>query len=214
MSTLDSPREFDPGNRDVTVTKPPGSTARFVLLVHVTSLVIGLFGMLASWLIVLQRWLRTYVIRWRAPSRIDQLGHRILVGALAFYAVGMLFGCLWSQSTWGRPWSWDPREAFAFISLGLGIVWLSSYKKGTDASYELNLKSSTQAATVASIAFGMVFLMLSLGGIYASASHTYGVPSSVPTMITAFFGVTLSVLWLAYFGSVAKNRHTRSSQVV
>lgn len=211
MSTLNSPRVLDTSNRDAIVTNTPGSAARLVLLVHVASLVIGLFGMLASWLIILQRWWRTHVIRKQTPSRIDQLGHRVLVGALAFYAVGILFGCLWSQVTWGRPWSWDPREAFALISFGLGIVWLSS-SKGSDATCESNMKSSTQAATVASIAFGMISLMLSLGGIYASHSHSYGFPSSVPTMITGFVGVTLLALWSVYFSSVARNRSWRSSQ--
>ncbi|MEM1227376.1 MAG: cytochrome c biogenesis protein CcsA [Planctomycetota bacterium] len=212
ISTLNSPSVADTGNRDSTDTSAPGSAARLVLLVHVASLVIGLLGMLASWLIILLHWWRTHLTRRHTVPRVDRIGHRVLIGALAFYAVGILFGCLWSQVTWGRPWSWDPRESFALISFGLGIVWLSSPKLAS-SDCELNLKSSTNAATVASIAFGMISLMLSLGGIYASNSRTYGFPSNVPTMITGIVSVTVLVLWTVHFSSVARRRGERSSQV-
>jgi cytochrome c-type biogenesis protein CcsB len=42
----------------------------------------------------------------------------LVVLQLAFWALGLgiVFGAIWADMSWGRPWGWDPKETFALIT--------------------------------------------------------------------------------------------------
>ena len=42
----------------------------------------------------------------------------LVVLQLAFWALGLgiVFGAIWADMSWGRPWAWDPKETFALIT--------------------------------------------------------------------------------------------------
>ena len=108
--------------------KPASPGLRFVLILHVFGLLIGLAGMLATWVCSVWHWL---IALWRqAADRRPAAAwcRSVHLSALIAYGCGIAFGCLWSQATWGGPWKWDPREAFALITLGIGTVWYTSSK--------------------------------------------------------------------------------------
>ncbi|MDR0563325.1 MAG: cytochrome c biogenesis protein CcsA [Azoarcus sp.] len=48
---------------------------------------------------------------------IDNIVH---VG-FGFLALGLLLGAVWAKEAWGHYWSWDPKEALAFVT---GAAWL------------------------------------------------------------------------------------------
>ena len=29
---------------------------------------------------------------------------------------GIIFGAVWADFSWGRPWEWDPKETFALVT--------------------------------------------------------------------------------------------------
>lgn len=54
----------------------------------------------------------------RLPSdeRLDDLAYRFLALALIFDTLMLIAGAIWAQAAWGRYWSWDPLETWAFIT--------------------------------------------------------------------------------------------------
>lgn len=45
-------------------------------------------------------------------------GANVIVMRLAFLflGAGIVFGALWADKSWGRPWGWDPKETFALVT--------------------------------------------------------------------------------------------------
>jgi ABC-type transport system involved in cytochrome c biogenesis permease subunit len=41
--------------------------------------------------------------------------------------VGTILGGVWAAESWGRFWDWDPKEAWAFISICIYLLWIHSY---------------------------------------------------------------------------------------
>lgn len=50
---------------------------------------------------------------------IQALSYRFLAFAFCFESLMLFFGAIWAQDAWGRYWSWDPLETWAFLT------WLS-----------------------------------------------------------------------------------------
>ena len=45
------------------------------------------------------------------------LSHLMLYPAVFFLAVGIFIGAIWANVSWGRYWSWDPKEVWALITM-------------------------------------------------------------------------------------------------
>ncbi len=52
-------------------------------------------------------------------SEITLLAYKFLTIAFVFDSFMLFFGAIWAQDAWGRYWSWDPLETWAFLT------WLS-----------------------------------------------------------------------------------------
>ncbi|MEL7237242.1 MAG: cytochrome c biogenesis protein CcsA [Planctomycetota bacterium] len=60
-------------------------------------------------------------------SMLDRLDSaNLVVLQLAFWILGagIVFGAVWADMSWGRPWGWDPKETFALVTwiVYLGIL--------------------------------------------------------------------------------------------
>ena len=49
-------------------------------------------------------------------SSTQSLSYRLLAAAFCFETLMLLFGAIWAQDAWGRYWSWDPLESWAFLT--------------------------------------------------------------------------------------------------
>ncbi|MGF1634947.1 MAG: cytochrome c biogenesis protein CcsA [Phycisphaerae bacterium] len=49
-------------------------------------------------------------------ARLDQCNLVVLQLAFWVLGVGIVFGAIWADMSWGRPWGWDPKETFALIT--------------------------------------------------------------------------------------------------
>jgi len=47
---------------------------------------------------------------------LDQMAWRFMGVALIFQSLMLIAGAVWAQDAWGRYWSWDPIEAWAFLT--------------------------------------------------------------------------------------------------
>jgi len=57
-------------------------------------------------------------------ASLDELAYRFMSIGLIFNTLMLISGAIWAQDAWGRYWSWDPLETWAFITwllLGLAI---------------------------------------------------------------------------------------------
>ncbi len=49
-------------------------------------------------------------------ARLDALAHRFAAFALVADTLMLIVGAVWAQDAWGRYWSWDPPDSWAFAS--------------------------------------------------------------------------------------------------
>lgn len=47
---------------------------------------------------------------------LDQLSFRFIVFGFPLLTLGIITGSLWARHSWGRYWSWDPRETWSLIT--------------------------------------------------------------------------------------------------
>lgn len=54
----------------------------------------------------------------RVPSleKLDRINYRLLGWGFVLLSLAMLSGGLWAEDTWGRFWSWEPRELWSLIT--------------------------------------------------------------------------------------------------
>lgn len=55
---------------------------------------------------------------YRLPSldELDALNGRIIAVSLPVLLLGLVMGAVWAYETWGRAWSWDPKETMSLIT--------------------------------------------------------------------------------------------------
>lgn len=173
----------------ITPPKEVSALLRFVLIVHVFSLLGGMFGLMIVWMRSLWDWLRAI---WR-PTLVPHRTGKIHVVALSLYGLGIALGSCWSQVTFGTFWRWDPREAFALLTLCVGSVWYLS----ADASQGNAVLQIIRRTVIASISFGLVMLMHGLAIPYShrNPSTGFGFPSVVLILLAANLTVVLASGW-------------------
>ena len=49
-------------------------------------------------------------------ARLDAANLVILQLAFWILGAGVVFGAVWADMSWGRPWGWDPKETFALVT--------------------------------------------------------------------------------------------------
>jgi len=47
---------------------------------------------------------------------LDQLAYRLVAFVFPLWTFAVIAGAIWAENAWGRYWSWDPKETWAFIT--------------------------------------------------------------------------------------------------
>jgi cytochrome c-type biogenesis protein CcsB len=57
-------------------------------------------------------------LSYQLPSllALDTLIFKLILVALPLLTIGILLGAIWAHQAWGRYWSWDPSETWAFVT--------------------------------------------------------------------------------------------------
>jgi ABC-type transport system involved in cytochrome c biogenesis permease subunit len=92
------------------------------------------------------RWLRTLP----ADARLDTLAWQVMQVALLFETLMLIAGAVWARDAWGRYWSWDPLETWAFLTWLLLVGALHARRS-------LALGATASAWLVLAV-FGLAFL--------------------------------------------------------
>jgi ABC-type transport system involved in cytochrome c biogenesis permease subunit len=101
------------------ISQSAGILMSYWLYIHVTLAVasyalIGMSFLMGVW------WLIYRVMRKGTTSPFAQMLDQCNLVSLqmAFWVLGIaiVFGAIWADVSWGRPWGWDPKETFALVT--------------------------------------------------------------------------------------------------
>lgn len=57
-------------------------------------------------------------------SQIEEAMYKAIAVGFLFFTIATILGALWAADAWGRYWSWDPKETWAFIVWLNYAIWL------------------------------------------------------------------------------------------
>ncbi len=97
--------------------------------------------------------------------------------------VGTFLGGIWANESWGRYWSWDPKETWAFISVIVyAFVLHVRLIPKMQSKYLFNLLSLIAFSTIIMTYFGVNY--------YLSGLHSYAQGDPVPVPGWVYITVT------------------------
>lgn len=59
-----------------------------------------------------------------AADILDEIMYKSIAVGFLFFTIATILGALWAADAWGRYWSWDPKETWAFIVWLNYAIWL------------------------------------------------------------------------------------------
>lgn len=125
---------------------------------------------------------------------INEMAVEIGVFALT---IGTFLGGIWANESWGRYWSWDPKETWAFISIIFYAILLHfRIVPGLKAKWMFNLAAMWMIWTVIFTYFGVNY--------YLTGLHSYaaGDPIPIPTWIPISVLTMLALSIISYLGNI------------
>ena len=124
----------------------------------------------------------------------------LTVGLFAL-TVGNFLGGIWANESWGRYWSWDPKETWAFISIIVyAFVLHMRLVPGLRGRYAFHLATMFAFCSMVMTYFGVNY--------YLSGLHSYAAGDPVP--VPAWVYVSISVMILLGFWSYLKYKKLHS----
>lgn len=126
-----------------------------------------------------------------------------LTVGLFLLTVGTFLGGIWANESWGRYWSWDPKETWAFISVIIyAFVLHVRLIPKLQGKFLFNLLSLICYSTVIMTYFGVNY--------YLSGLHSYaqGDPVPIPTWVY----VTVSLIFV--LSCVSYIRYKRNKHLI
>jgi cytochrome c-type biogenesis protein CcsB len=98
--------------------------------------------------------------------------------------VGTFLGGIWANESWGRYWSWDPKETWAFISVIIyAFILHVRLIPGLKSKYLFNLLSLLGFSTIIMTYFGVNY--------YLTGLHSYATGDPVPIPSWVYVTITL-----------------------
>jgi cytochrome c-type biogenesis protein CcsB len=116
----------------------------------------------------------------------------LTIGLLAL-TVGNFLGGIWANESWGRYWSWDPKETWAFISIMVyAFVLHMRLVPGLRSRYAYHLAAMFAFCSMVMTYFGVNY--------YLSGLHSYaaGDPVPVPAWVYISLAAMVTLGILAY----------------
>ena len=169
------------------------------LNIHV-SIITASYGFLGLCFILGIISLVLFIFRKDQRPQIDQsiyslyaINEMSMILGLLFLTVGNFLGAIWANESWGRYWSWDPKETWALISIGIYAIVLHLRFLG--------LKFMPYVFSVASVIAFYSILMTYFGvNYYLSGMHSYAAGDPIPIPAFVYYFVTCSILLIVLAG--------------
>ena len=150
------------------------------LMAHVATLVIS-YGFLGISCTIGTAWqvASAFVRDRRFLQQLILINELSMILGVCFMAVGIFLGAIWANESWGRYWSWDPKETWALISmvvysLVLHYRWMAVRKNDF-------LFSFLSQWSILSILMTFLGVNYFLSGMHSYGSHD--ALSSIPVVV-------------------------------
>lgn len=160
--------------------------------VAVTVAAYGFFGI--SLLLGLTNMLMMCMVRKRKQQLLIReltiINNMSLLVGLALMTVGTFLGAIWANESWGRYWSWDPKETWALITVVCyTVVTHTHLVKRLKNDWFFNLASVLAFASVLMTFWGVNYLL--------SGLHSYGENEGVAETFGYLYAALAGIIALA-----------------
>ena len=150
----------------------------------------ALLGVIVLFLYIL----RTPENKSKIDKTIDELTYvnesTLIVGLFAL-SIGTFLGGVWANESWGRYWSWDPKEVWSLISMMVYVFVLHMrLVPGLRGKFAFNMASLFAISTLIMTFFGVNF--------YLSGMHSYAAGDPIPIPNWIYFAVAFFVLFTIF----------------
>ncbi|MGK5441307.1 c-type cytochrome biogenesis protein CcsB [Micromonospora sp. URMC 105] len=108
----------------------------------------------------------TLAKRMPAAAALERLTFVLHAFAFPIFTFAVIAGAIWAEAAWGRPWGWDPKETWAFISW---VVYAGYLHARATPSVKRNV-----VAWLAVLGFLTVLMNLFGVNIFFEGLHSYG----------------------------------------
>ncbi|WPO81134.1 cytochrome c biogenesis protein CcsA [Chryseobacterium sp. JJR-5R] len=172
------------------------------LIVHV-AIITSSYGFFALSMIIAVISLVFYIISNKENYRIHHdttLKELVIVSEMSLtiglfaLTVGNFLGGIWANESWGRYWSWDPKETWAFISIMVyAFVLHMRLVPGLRSRWAFHVATMFAFCSMVMTYFGVNY--------YLSGLHSYaaGDPVPVPAWVYIGLGTMLALSAASYF---------------
>ncbi len=85
----------------------------------------------------------------------------------ALIVPGTILGGIWAAESWGRFWDWDPKEAWAFISVSVYLIWIHLFTFNKIGTFGLAIGSIIGTLAISFTWYGVNYTL-------GTGLHNYG----------------------------------------
>ncbi|MEV6816478.1 c-type cytochrome biogenesis protein CcsB, partial [Micromonospora sp. NPDC051296] len=108
----------------------------------------------------------TLAKRLPAAAGLERLTFVLHAFSFPLFTFAVIAGAIWAEAAWGRPWGWDPKETWSFISW---VVYAGYLHARATPSVKRNV-----TAWLAILGFLTVLMNLFGVNIFFEGLHSYG----------------------------------------
>jgi len=147
------------------------------LIVHVAIIVssygfFGLSAVLGIFALIIMLFKQNEKMK-KSIKEMSYVSEMSLIIGLYLLTIGTFLGGMWANESWGRYWSWDPKETWAFISVIVyAIVLHMRLVPGLRGFWAFNVASMWAVWAIVMTYFGVNY--------YLSGLHSYAAGDPVP----------------------------------
>lgn len=124
------------------------------------------------------------------PSTIRELhivSEMSMTIGLYTLTIGTFMGGIWANESWGRYWSWDPKETWAFISVMVyAFILHMRLVPGLRGRYAFHFAAMVGFSTIVMSYFGVNY--------YLSGLHSYAAGDPIPVPLWVYIAVAFMVV--------------------
>ncbi len=117
--------------------------------------------------------------------------------------IGTFMGGIWANESWGRYWSWDPKETWAFVSVMVyAFVLHMRLVPGLRGRWAFHVAAMFAISTIIMTYFGVNY--------YLTGLHSYATGDPIPIPLWVYLGAAgmLTLATLSYFKWKQLNKKT------
>jgi len=126
-------------------------------------------------------------------KELNAINEMSLLIGLVMLTVGNFLGGVWANESWGRYWSWDPKETWALVTI---LV----YAVVVHLRFIKSIYNQFNYAVISLLAFTSVLMTYFGVNYYLAGMHSYakGDPVPIPDFVPVSYAIVFVIIILAF----------------